>query len=204
MTAGPAARAAVDRVRVTIASRPPDPKQPVDVVLLDVDLTEPADAAVTDSVVGALRPVLEAVTGDAEIAVCHRYRLHSGRAARGLAEVIVELEHREPSADALLTGVAASFRTILGSVRFAGPSELERDAALRTARERVAEAFADVRSESLSVSAEDHHSGRWGIELVDASLAAFEVTIGVVDGNPATTHVRHLAPLEVVDSVGSA
>jgi hypothetical protein len=204
MTTGPAARPVVDRVRVTIASRPPDPKHPVDVVLLDVDLAEPSGAAVTDSVVEALLPVLEAETGGAEIAVCHRYRFGGGRPERGLAEVLVGLGHEERSADDLLAGVAASFRTILDSVRATRPAHLERDAALRTARERVAEAFPEVRSEALSVSAEDHHSGRWSIELVDAALAAFEVTIGVVDGNPATTHVRRLAPLEVVDSVGSA
>ena len=205
MTAGLAELAVVDRLRVTIASRPVGAALPVDVLLLDLDLTEPTAADVTDAVVAALLPVVGAVPGEAEIAVGRRHVLDPGGVATsGIAEVSLTLAPTEPRADDMRTDTATAFRSVIGSVPVSAAAPLPRDAALSTARERVAEGFPEIRSTSLSVSAEDHHAGRWAIRLVDASLAAFEVTIGFVDGNPATTHIRHLAAAEVVDSVGSA
>ena len=205
MGAGLAELAVVDRVRVTIASRPQASRLPVDVFLLDLDLAEPTDAAVADTVAATLVPVVDSVTGDAEIAVGRRHVLGRSEAtSTGMAEVLLTLAPAQPDANAVRTEAATAFRLVVGSLPVAAAAPLSRDAALSTARERVAEGFPEIRSTSLSVSAEDHHAGMWAIRLADASLAAFEVTIGFVDGHPATTHIRHLAASEVVDSVGSA
>lgn len=203
--------AAVEQVRITMSYASSPRVAPHDVFVLEgriPDTARPFDAERhVDAILAAVR---RSETAPLVVRVGHTHRL--GPAPSSEAEIEILLTTGGTLDDTDRDAASAVLRSLLSALR--GPDDpldgpldgatLGHDDALTVARTRVARAFPEVTGTSLRVTDEEHLHGVWSLGLADSYLDRYEVTIGVVADDPATTHIRRLPASEVVDSVGSA
>lgn len=175
---------------------------PHDVFLLEGRIPESAGPFDATSLLGVILPELR--SSDTDPLVVHvGYTHHLGADPRADAEIAIVLTTDGSLRAADLEAVRAAFRGLLGLLRGETAATLSHDDALPAARTRVARVYPGVHAASLRVTDEEHLHDVWSIGLTDDSLDRYEVSIGFVDEDTATTHFRHLPASEVVDSVGT-
>lgn len=157
-----------------------------------------------------LEPVLgSSVGGGRAPVVVHVNRTHRNWAeGAGEAEIVVGLATgRSTSVDEdAADAIGSAFRRMLVLSGDEAPAAaLDQPRALLEARLRVERGYPEVHADRLTVSDEEHVpvSGLWSVGLVLGQRARFRVSIGFVDGDPRTTHIRRLPGSEVVDSLGT-
>ncbi|AXG13933.1 hypothetical protein [Intrasporangium calvum] len=202
----------VDDVHVVVAFE--GRQGPEDVYLLDLHLDRPGRARDESAYLAALSPVVALVDSREGCVVRIGREHHLGNRRRSAVDLSVSLPtpmlradetdpgERTEQQEAIEAAVAAAFRTFIADNPAPWPGELGRDAAVSTARRRVAEVLAEPGAPTLSVAAEEHVEGQWSIRLASPASGGFEVNVGFVDGHPGTSHLRRLGTGEVVDSVG--
>lgn len=178
-----------------------------DVFLLDVHPpSTPGERFDETPYLDVLEPILH-THGTTDPYVVHVNRTHSSwDESAGKADIVVALatghtSRVEPTAAA---SVASAFRKILGHADEPAPG-LGHDDAITRARLSVESAYPDVHADRLMTTDEQHmaSSGTWSVGLSLPDLARFQVTLGFVDGDAGTTHIRRTPASEVVDSIGT-
>ncbi len=176
---------------------------PHDVFLLAAPLAaaaRPFDPAESLGLVltGLARPETEAL-------VVHLGRTHrTGAQPTAEAQIAITLA-TDPTGvlpDQTVEAVGSSFRAVLEQVCASTTGAFDHDQAHQAAVAAVQSAYPAVQADSLALTVEEHLNGIWTLRLTDHAMATYITSLGFVDGNLATTHVRRQAPGEVVDSVG--
>jgi hypothetical protein len=93
-------------------------------------------------------------------------------------------------------GIRAAFRQIMSHAVSSECQPLTRDEAIAAAKWRVVMAYPQFSVDDLSVKYEEERPAQaaWVIGLQAADRTQFEVGLGVINGNPRTSHVRRQNP----------
>lgn len=197
----------VDRLRVQVGYRARPDGSAYQQFLLDVPVPE-AGSADESRILAALEPVLYAGADAPRHYSVHQHRWYtSWGASPGALEIglLVTTGTRTPAvAEAAHDGVIRAFRDLLELAGSPEPTPTSRDAAVLRARRGAAAAYG-LDPDGLAVVAEQHHAAEnsWTLGLRTPDGATYGVVVGLVDGHPGSVRVRHDAPAEVFDSVGS-
>lgn len=199
----------VDQLHVRIAYSRVIEGPAHDVFLLDVTTASQTARFDEAAYLVVLEPILHAHGAAADACSLRVSRTHrSWSESPGEAEISVALSTgREDKTDRGATeAVRSAFAALLSHSGDGRPGPLTHPEAITEARLRVERAYADVYADRLTVADEEHMAsqGRWSVGLVHMpSSARFRVTLGFVDGDLRTTHIRRVPDGEVVDSVGT-
>lgn len=199
---------AVDELRVRLVFSRVLEGPAHDVFLLDVHPQAPAGRLDEAPILALLEPVLHAPgTAAGAYAVRVNRSHHSLPTEPDQAEIVVALSTglataMEPSATEV---VRSALRNVLAHVGAEKGAALTHEEATDLARLRVEEGYPDVHADRLALTDEEHvvADGSWSVGMRLGTEARFQVTVGLVDGDPRTCHVRRLPGSEVVDSVGT-
>ena len=199
-------RVDVLKVQVGYRAGPEDPAH--EQFLLDLPLPEAGPILDEQQVLAALEPVLHVDGGAPRHYSLHQHRWHtSWGASPGAWEIgLLVSTGTEPGATSPGpdSAVIGAFRDLLAAVGRPEQPPTSRDAAVLRAR-RSAETAYGLSAASLSLSAEQHDpvGNSWTVRLRTTSGDAYDVVVGLVDGDAASVLVRCEGRMEVFDAVGA-
>lgn len=201
----------VDRVRVQVGYRAKPDGPAYQQFLLDLPVPESdspdRDALDESRVLAALETVLYAGADAPRHYSLHQHRWHTSwgpsPGALDIGLLVTTGIRSTAEAKASHDGVTTAFRDLLAMVGRPELGPTSRDAAILRAQRTAATAYA-LDPDTLSVSAEEHHSAENSrtVRLHTPAGDEYNVLVGFVDGYAGSVRVQHEARVEVFDSVG--